>query len=281
MTCVTGVVDMEDSIQIKIDTEEGIATAETVLFFNDLFDSVNSSEVSDNILRSPVTEDSAHHTFWTNAKNVLRSMNYVQKVTHENVASGPTLRNWLFTIDGFEKLWKILHFKYDFTSLKTRYFNQDPIENFFGQIRSHAVRNNNPTPRQFQDSFITLLISNMKSVSIIGGNCETAEDPFMLFSLEEYLKEDLLNAEVCDIRNNDDNESHEMFSEIIVPEESSVAFLTENLNEIIVAVAKNYKYCEECDASLKNSKFPIVATLIVRRISKLLETRSYRNILKA
>jgi len=48
---------------MKIDMEEGIATAEIINFFNDLFDSVNSSEVKENDLRSPVIEDSAHHAF--------------------------------------------------------------------------------------------------------------------------------------------------------------------------------------------------------------------------
>ncbi|TGZ50609.1 Uncharacterized protein DBV15_11884 [Temnothorax longispinosus] len=77
---------------LKIDTEEGITTAETVLFFNDLFDSVNGSEVSKNDLRSPVTEDSAHHAFWTDAKNRLRKMCYVHKVTGESI-SVPSLKN--------------------------------------------------------------------------------------------------------------------------------------------------------------------------------------------
>ncbi|XP_032679518.1 uncharacterized protein LOC116847970 [Odontomachus brunneus] len=214
------VVDLKDSTQMKIDAEEGIATSEIVLFFNDLFDSVNSSGVSENKLRSPVTEDSAHHAFWTDAKHELRN-------------------------NGFQKLWKILNLKHGFTFLRTRYCDQDAIENFFGQIRSHAICNNNPTSRQFQDSFITLLMSNMKSVSIIGGNCETSEDPFMLFILEKCLEEDLANEEMYNIcRNNDDDddEQHEMFSDKIAPKQSSVAFLDEKLNEIIVATLIEISY---------------------------------------
>jgi len=105
--------------------------------------------------------------------------------------SVPSLKNWLFTIDGFEKIWKIIHFKYGFANFKTRYCNQDPLENFFGQVRSHAVRNTNPTLKQFEDFFITLLVSNMKSISIVGGNCEATEDSFMLSSLEKYLEDNL------------------------------------------------------------------------------------------
>ncbi|TGZ50610.1 Uncharacterized protein DBV15_11885, partial [Temnothorax longispinosus] len=161
-------------------------------------------------------------------------------------------------------MWKIVHSEFGFQILKTRYCNQNPIENFFGQIRSHAVRNINPTPRQFQDSFITLLLSNMKSVSIIHGNCETAKESFMLFSLEKCLKGDLVNAEVCDVvrNNSDDDKPHEMFSDIVVCEESSLAYFSEHLSEIIVAITKKLNDCEECHESLRNSEFPIVAKQI-------------------
>lgn len=265
-----------DNNEVKIDMEEGIATAEVVNFFNDLFDSVNSSEVKDNDLRSPVVEDSVHHVFWTNAKGMLRNLSYVDKVTRELIKSVPSLKNWLLTIDGFEKIWKIIHSKYEFTSFKTRYCNQDPIENFFGQIRSHAVRNTNPTPKQFEDSFITLLVSNMKSVSIVGGNCEASQDSFMLFSLEEYLEDNLSNVEVSD-----DNEPHEMFTTVVVSEESSTEFLPNYLDEVITVIVKELNYCEECNDSLKSNEFSVFAKQIVRRIIKLLDTRSYRrNILK-
>ncbi|XP_026830081.1 uncharacterized protein LOC113563113 [Ooceraea biroi] len=222
MFAFTGVVLMEDGKELAIDAEEGIATAETVNFFNDLFDSVNSSEVNDNILGSPVKEDSAHHTFWTNTKHVLRKMRYVDKITRESKIV-PSLRNWLITIDGFQKLWKIVNLKYGFNHLKTRYCNQDPIENFFGQIRSHAVRNINPTLSQFQDSFVTLLLSNMKSISIASGNCEVVKDSFMLFSLKKYLEHDVTNIEAYDIDDsNDIDEPHELFSSTVIREESSI-----------------------------------------------------------
>jgi len=207
---------------------------------------------------------------------ILRNIFYVDKITREVMKSVPSLKNWLFTIDGFEKIWKIIHFKYGFANFKTRYCNQDPLENFFGQVRSHAIRNTNPTPKQFEDSFITLLVSNMKSVSIVGGNCEATEDSFMLSSLEKYLEDNLSNVEVSD-----DNEPHEMFTNVVVREESSKEFLSDYLDEIITTVVKEFNYCQECNDSLRNSEFSIFARQIVGRINKLLETRFHRrNILK-
>ncbi|XP_070521275.1 uncharacterized protein [Cardiocondyla obscurior] len=66
-TKCTVTVDDED---VKICNEEGIATAEAINFFNDLFDSVNSDAVNidDNLLRCPVTENSEHHELWIDAK---------------------------------------------------------------------------------------------------------------------------------------------------------------------------------------------------------------------
>lgn len=268
-----------ENTKLQIDNEEGITTAETVFFFNDLFDSVNGNN-NESDLRSPISDNSAHHSFWTDAKIRLRKMSYVDKITRELI-SVPTLKNWLFTIDGFQKIWNIVRVKHNFRILKSRYCNQDPIENFFGQIRSHAVRNINPTPQQFQDSFKTLLLSN-KSISIIQGNCETADDSYMLLSLEKCLEDNLVNAEVCDvIDNNSDDESHEMISDMIVREEFSLAELSEHINQIILTLTKEHNYCQECNESLKNNEFIIIAKQIVRRVNKLLETRSYhRNILK-
>lgn len=279
---VVGVVPT-DAGDLKITEEEGIATAEVINFFNDLFDSVNAKERDEiNELRCPVTDDSAHHAFWTDARTKLRKMRYVEKVTREIVKSVPTLTNWLFTIDGFQKVWKIVNLKYNFTNLKTRYINQDLAENFFGQIRSHAVRHTNPTPRQFEHSFFTLLVNNMKSVSIIGGNCEIVEDGSMLFTLEQCLKDDSDVELHGVIRNNDvHDEPHEIISDKIVHEDSIIAAFSEKVNVIISCILKEFKFCQQCDDSLNNCNFPTCARQIVCMVNKLLKTRAHRrNILK-
>jgi len=273
-----------DDKELKINTEEGIPTAKIVNFFNDLFDSVNGDDKKNdehNELRCPVSENSVHHSFWVSAKSVLRNMYYVEKVSRKIVKSVPTLSNWLFTIDGFQKLWKIINEKFDFKILKTRYCNQDPLENFFGQIRSHAVRHTNPTPRQFEDSFITLLVNNIKFISIIGGNCEITGDGFLLFSLEEYLKDDVSNIEVHDVRNDYYDEQFDLVTDKIVANESIVALLLENPQEIIKSILKKVNYCSECQDNFKNSEFLICIKQVICSINKLLKTKAHqRNILK-
>jgi len=85
--------------------------------------------------------------------------------------------------------------------------------------RSHAIHHTNPIPRQFEDFFITLLVSNMKSISIIGGNCEITGDGFLLFSLEEYLKNDIPNIEVHDVCNDYYDEQFDLITDKIVADE--------------------------------------------------------------
>ncbi|XP_025161358.1 uncharacterized protein LOC112590045 isoform X1 [Harpegnathos saltator] len=100
------VVRHEDK-DLKIEENEGLATAESVNFFNDLFDSVNGSDkecVEDNDLRQAVSETSVHHVFWVSAKRILREMKYVDKISREIIKNVPTVTNWKFTIDGFQKL---------------------------------------------------------------------------------------------------------------------------------------------------------------------------------
>jgi len=272
----TGVVTIEDK-EYKINIEEGIATAETVNFFNDLFDSVNgdNKKSDNNELRCSVTENSEHHEFWVRAKNVLRNMFYIEKDSRKIVRSVPTLVNWLFTIDGFQKLWQIVHEIYDFNKLNTRYINQDPLENFFGQIRSHSARNINPIPRQFEESFFTLLISNMKSISIINGNCEISNDDPLLFSLEKCLEDDV------HVNNYDKDEISELITDDNVTEESFDALLLDNQEQIIKSILKEVNFCSECENNLRNSDLPVYIQQIIRMTNKLLKTRAHRrNILK-
>ncbi|XP_049825047.1 uncharacterized protein LOC126265983 [Aethina tumida] len=57
---------------------------------------------------------------------------------------------------------KLLYFKQD-GFVRPRSFNQDPLENFFGQIRSHGVRNVNPMCISFISSTKALTVNFMSS----------------------------------------------------------------------------------------------------------------------
>jgi len=96
-----------------------------VNFLNNLFDCVNGDERdNNNELRYPITKNSEHHVFWMSAKETLRKMKFIDKISHKT-KSVPSIVNWIFTIDGFQKLWKIVNEKYDFSKLNAKYCNQD------------------------------------------------------------------------------------------------------------------------------------------------------------
>jgi len=76
-----------------------------------------------------------------------------------------------------------------------RNFNQDPIEHFFGSIRSHAIRNINPTPANSILSFKFLSINNFTSSHFVGANCEEDDKHGVLDNLKELLFNELLIKE--------------------------------------------------------------------------------------
>ena len=114
----------------------------------------------------------------------------------ENV---PTLRNWVWTIEGIESLIKKIANKYGVNSIWLRHLNQDPIENFFGSIRSHGCRNVNPSVEKFESAFTTLLINSLSSVHAPGANCET--DKCVALSNIIIADSDCKEKVVCDFEN--------------------------------------------------------------------------------
>lgn len=84
----------------------------------------------------------------------------------------PSITNWLRTVENMELLTEKLLIDHNIKSVWGRHFNQDPLENFFGSIRSHGARNNSPTCAAFEGAFASLLVNNMSSNYSPGSNCE-------------------------------------------------------------------------------------------------------------
>uniref|UniRef100_A0A1Y1NHP2 THAP-type domain-containing protein n=1 Tax=Photinus pyralis TaxID=7054 RepID=A0A1Y1NHP2_PHOPY len=159
-------------------------TAELVLFMDKCFDSVNGSKyVQENRLRCAVSKDSPHFDFWLEALKVFESMRCLR--SNGSKYKPPTIHNWVHTLKGFRYLWKKFQ-KEGVTYLSCRNINQDPLENFFGAIRSHGIRNINPTCQSFTYSFRTLLLNNLTSVHSPSANCEK-DDSSVLDSFKSLI----------------------------------------------------------------------------------------------
>lgn len=99
-------------------------------------------------------------------------MEFVNKDSHMPIRKNAPkcLINWMWTIKGTKQ--KHLLHNAGFLYLNLKYINQDPIENYFGQIRNNGHRNVNPSPNQFGCVFKTLITANLTSCHSISSNCE-------------------------------------------------------------------------------------------------------------
>lgn len=162
-------------------------TADLLLFFDQLFDSVNGSSLvspAGKELRRVVTIKSKHLETWKNAIVILKSMFYSSGQSQKIIT--PSLKNWQHTINSFIYIWQILR-NNGFSYFSPRSFNQDPVENFFSLIRSHNVTNANPTCSAFISSVKTLIINNFMSSHSLGSNCENDESSGLLDTFREFI----------------------------------------------------------------------------------------------
>ena len=127
--------------------KDACGTAKIVEFFNNLFDSLNTSEKvsSTTEYKGAVTKKSGHIAYWQNAIQNLKNM-YFKIEGREQKLRPPCLKNFSFTVQGFIDLrHRILDTRNK--SFYTRKINQDCVENLFSQIRQHRGRLTNPTSR--------------------------------------------------------------------------------------------------------------------------------------
>ncbi|KAJ8911121.1 hypothetical protein NQ315_003296 [Exocentrus adspersus] len=83
----------------------------------------------------------------------------------------PTIKNWKRTLHNLLLLQTVLR-KHGFTCFRPRFLNQDPLENFFGQIRQRGHPFVNPTCSAFGLFYKSLLVNNLVSKHSLGSNCE-------------------------------------------------------------------------------------------------------------
>ncbi|KAI4454385.1 mitochondrial import inner membrane translocase subunit tim22 [Holotrichia oblita] len=161
-------------------------TADFLLFFDKLFDSLNASTINvveGKELRGAVTNTSPHVEFWQYAVRYLENIKFFNR----KASQPPSVKNFIFTIKRIMYLRTTLSTTTNAKFLCTRHINQDPLENFFGCIRNHGARNINPTCHSFLLSFKTLLINNFLSPHSPGANCEEDDTEGGLAELSNLL----------------------------------------------------------------------------------------------
>lgn len=155
---------------------EGVNTAIFLKFFNDLFDILNGGinihnrSTNKETMTSTLTDNSTEEKIWNSAITFLKNMYYIKRTKNDR-ARPDVLSNFEHTLNGFKLLRSYLK-EQEFTSFATREFNQDPLENFFCQIRQHGGRNVNPTCSNFSAYYRSLLIHSCTQYISYKSNCE-------------------------------------------------------------------------------------------------------------
>lgn len=213
-----------------------------------VFDSVNGSSVKPDkgkILRCAITKSSLHIKFWNEAIDVFNSMKFVAK--DGKISTPPCIKNWIITLQSFKYIWGKVNSTFKFLSLRN--INQDPLECTFGAIRSHGVRNINPTTIQFVGSFKTLLINNFSSIKSIG-NCEIDETGDVLDNLKQILMVDEKVKSINTFYKNENSFILPVFEHNIYNYSTTyigdmtIGYVTGYLAQSIIKINKQCKICK-------------------------------------
>lgn len=157
------------------------------------------------------------------------------------------------TIEGVKSIWNIVSQKYSLDCLFTRNLNQDPLENFFGNIRSYGARNVAPNILAFEGAYKALLINNFNSTHAVNANCEE-DNNSCLQNFKTFIKE---HDSVSDIPNeNDDNIIH--FNEEVLVNICNNNYVVDNdvgqrnyvCGWVLTKCLKKIKGCKTCKKTL-------------------------------
>lgn len=149
-----------------------LGTSTVLLFFNDLFDSLNGggAVVNDTLVGS-INKDSKHFKFWEYALKMLEKMKFGPNRKTGKPSQSNVMKHFMSTLKGLKKLCDHL-FENEFSSVSLRQTNQDGLENFFGLIKSYCYSPKAPTPRQFRCAYATAIVNNLTSHQSLNANCE-------------------------------------------------------------------------------------------------------------
>lgn len=166
-------------------------------FFDELFDSINGGtrnrQYKQMRLKTSTGDECQQEKVWDKALRVLNSMEFEKRKSSDQ-AKPAVLQNFILTIQNFKFLRKHLGVL-GFGSFATRAFNQDPLENFFGQVRQHGARNTNPTCSTFSSYYKSLLLNNFSKWHSSSANCEKDYCTNLLTTIENFVTTRINTAE--------------------------------------------------------------------------------------
>ncbi|KAF2880292.1 hypothetical protein ILUMI_25888 [Ignelater luminosus] len=168
---------------------EAIYTAEFAEHIDTLFDSINGramTPAAGKDYRQILVKDSSHIKFWDEQLTRIQSWKFEDKVTKAIKENLPFKRSWSTSINAIKELWNMCEangFKY----LSPRSLNQDSLENLFGIVHQHGVRNVNPTCLQFIAVLKSSILNGLIAPNNRGFNCQS-DDRSILDNMQDFLQ---------------------------------------------------------------------------------------------
>lgn len=172
---VAGLIDTYSSFTNMLPSDS-IYTAEFAKLMDNIFDSLNSSSFwpQDEIKYKRALSSSAPHLeLWSKFLRDLTRWKLIDLESGLDVTSQYSfIRGWDITIRSIMFLWSRLKNFQGFGYLNMRGLNQDPLENFFSNIRRHGFQNSNPTCHEFVAALKTIVVNKFVASSLDESNCE-------------------------------------------------------------------------------------------------------------
>ena len=172
-------------VSLKSLPPEAASTADFLLVMDKLFDCLNSSSFSTSKpLKKPIEAKTRHVEYLESMLCMFNNLVYLERRNEVEVDVTNRIKcisGWVITIEAFLQLWQTLQCTRNQKFLLTRRFNQDCLENFFGQIRQQNGNTDNPTCLQFGRTFKKLFYKSYLSDSNVNtGNCEIDFDTILM-----------------------------------------------------------------------------------------------------
>lgn len=167
-----------------------LGTAAVLLFFNQLFDSVNGDGVpNSNKPMASLSKNSNHFAFWNYAIRVLETMTFTENLTTGKPNKSAVCKHFVSTLKGLQQV-SVHLLELGIATIGLRRLNQDGLENHFFKIRSYCGSNQKPNARDFRSSYTTSILNLQLTNHSMNANCERDDDKYLLRNLKTLLAQE-------------------------------------------------------------------------------------------
>ncbi|CAH2084792.1 unnamed protein product [Euphydryas editha] len=164
-----------ESVENQGERQEILQTAYIVEDLDQLFDCTNGpasrSDIKRNI-RQNVSKNSFHHKRWIEFKMKLKTLHFLKSDSQLRLRNITCVNGYIITLSSLQDIWSYLNTVKNLKYMNLRQFNQDALENLFGQIRQHSPTNRNPTCHHFTSALKSAILTRLSAPLSKGSNCQ-------------------------------------------------------------------------------------------------------------